>query len=249
MCFGVQHAHQKGIIHRDLKPSNVLVTLRDDQPVPKIIDFGVAKATTQTLTERTLHTELGAFVGTPEYMSPEQAEMGGLDIDTRTDVYALGVLLYEFLTDTLPFDPKSLRAKSLDEVRRIIRDVDPPRPSTRLTSRAAVGATTAATTAGEPRWPAGELRGDLDWITMKALEKERTRRYATVGELAADLQRYLDHYPVLAGPPSTFYRLQKYARRNRHAVSCRGRRLPPLGYPGCDDGGAESTRRPGTRPR
>src|SRR5438876_1053355 len=139
VCDGVQHAHQKGIIHRDLKPSNILVTVRDDRPVPKIIDFGVAKATTQSLTERTLYTELGALIGTPEYMSPEQAEMSGLDIDTRTDVYALGVLLYELLTGVLPFDSKTLREKPLDEIRRTIREADPPRPSTRVTTMIAAG--------------------------------------------------------------------------------------------------------------
>src|SRR3954468_20006301 len=174
-CEGVQHAHQKGIIHRDLKPSNVLVGVRDDRPFVKVIDFGVAKATTTlALTDRTLHTELGAFVGTPEYMSPEQADFGGLDIDTRTDVYALGVILYELLTETLPFDAKTLREQSLDEVRRTIREVEPPRPSTRVTtaSRSSGG---AAPPSVDTRSLARQLRGDLDWITMKALEKDRTR--------------------------------------------------------------------------
>jgi serine/threonine protein kinase/tetratricopeptide (TPR) repeat protein len=220
VCEGVQHAHQKGIIHRDLKPSNVLVTVRDDHPAPKIIDFGVAKAMTQSLTERTLHTEIGALVGTPEYMSPEQAEMGGLDIDTRTDVYALGVILYELLTDTLPFDPKSLREKSLDEIRRVIREVDPPRPSTR------VAALAATRSAGNPSADAtrlgSQLCGDLDWITMKALEKDRTRRYGSVSDLAADLRRHLDDLPVLASPPSATYRVGKFVRRHRTGVVATG---------------------------
>lgn len=174
VCEGVQHAHQKGIIHRDLKPSNVLVTLQDDRPVPKIIDFGVAKATTQTLTERTLHTELGAFVGTPEYMSPEQAEMTGLGVDTRTDVYALGVILYELLAGGLPFESKALREKGVDEIRRTIREVDPPRPSTRVTTLAA-SSDVAPQLRAEASGLAKQLRGDIDWITMKALEKDRTR--------------------------------------------------------------------------
>jgi eukaryotic-like serine/threonine-protein kinase len=216
ICEGVQHAHQKGIIHRDLKPSNILVTLQGDRPVPKIIDFGVAKAMTHSLTERTLYTELGALIGTPEYMSPEQAEMSGLDIDTRTDVYALGVVLYELLTGMLPFEAKSLREKGLDEIRRTIREVDPPKPSTKVTTSAESVGRSAS---GEAGRLASQLRGDLDWITMKALEKDRTRRYATVGDLAADLQRHLDNQPVLASPPSSVYRVQKFVRRNRLAVT------------------------------
>lgn len=175
-CEGVQHAHQKAIIHRDLKPSNVLVTLQDDRPVPKIIDFGVAKATTQSLTEQTLFTEFGALIGTPEYMSPEQAEMGGLDIDTRTDVYALGVILYELLTGTLPFDARTLREKGLDEIRRTIREVEPPRPSTRISQNGPKSGDAAQNRRTEPGRLASLLRGDLDWITMRALEKDRTRR-------------------------------------------------------------------------
>jgi non-specific serine/threonine protein kinase/serine/threonine-protein kinase len=196
VCDAIQHAHQKGIIHRDLKPSNVLVMVQGDHPVPKIIDFGVAKAMSQSLTERTLLTELGTFIGTPEYMSPEQAEMSGLDVDTRTDVYSLGAMLYELLTGSMPFDSKTLREKSLDEMRRMLREMDPPKPSTRVATKT-------------------ELRGDLDWITMKALEKDRTRRYGSASDLAADLRRHLDNQPVLAGPPSTRYRVGKFIRRHR----------------------------------
>jgi len=214
VCDGVQHAHQKGIIHRDLKPSNILVTVQDDRPVPKIIDFGVAKAITQHLTDRTLYTEQGVLIGTPEYMSPEQAEMTELDIDTRTDVYALGVVFYELLTGALPFDGKALREKGVEEIRRTIREVDPPRPSTRVTTLAASSETNERTT----RELARDLRGDLDWITMCALEKDRTRRYGSVSDLAADLRRHVEHLPVLASPPSTVYRVRKFARRHRAGV-------------------------------
>ena len=217
VCDGVQHAHQKGIIHRDLKPSNILVTVQDDRPVPKIIDFGVAKAITQHLTDRTLYTlytEQGVLIGTPEYMSPEQAEMTELDIDTRTDVYALGVVFYELLTGALPFDGKALRDKGVEEIRRTIREVDPPRPSTRVTTLAASSETNERTT----RELARDLRGDLDWITMCALEKDRTRRYGSVSDLAADLRRHVEHLPVLASPPSTVYRVRKFARRHRAGV-------------------------------
>ncbi|MCU0251771.1 MAG: tetratricopeptide repeat protein [Vicinamibacterales bacterium] len=219
VCDGVQHAHQKGVIHRDLKPSNVLVAVQDDRPVPKIIDFGVAKATARQLTDRTLYTELGAMIGTLEYMSPEQAEMGGLDIDTRTDVYALGVILYELLSGTLPFESKELRQAGFVEIQRTIREKEPPRPSTRITRLG--GASTAAATNRntEPRRLASVLRGDLDWVTMRALEKDRTRRYQTVNALAAEVRRYLNHEPVVAGPPSAVYRARKFVRRHRFGVA------------------------------
>jgi eukaryotic-like serine/threonine-protein kinase len=218
VCEGVQHAHHKGIIHRDLKPSNVFVTIVDGQPVPKIIDFGIAKATAHRLTEQTVFTELGALIGTPEYMSPEQAEMGGLDIDTRTDIYSLGVLLYELLTGTLPFESKALRERALDEIRRTIRQVEPPRPSTRITELGPASAEAARARLTEPTRLAGQLRGDLDWITMKALDKDRTRRYDSAMGLANDIRRHLRHEPVSAGPPSTVYRTKKFVRRHRFGV-------------------------------
>ena len=219
MCEGVQHAHQKGIIHRDLKPSNVLVTIQDDHPVPKIIDFGVAKATAQHLTERSVFTELGVLIGTPEYMSPEQAEMGGLDIDTRTDVYALGVLLYELLTGALPFDARDLRKAGIAEIQRIIREKVPARPSTRITQLGPASTEAAKNRHTEPRRLVSELRGDLDWITMRALEKDRTRRYQTANALATDVRCHLRNEPVMAGPPSTTYRARKFIRRHRLGVA------------------------------
>ncbi len=221
VCEGVQHAHQKGIIHRDIKPSNVLVTVHEAKPVPKIIDFGLAKATAHALTERTLFTELGQLVGTPEYMSPEQAEMSGLDVDTRTDVYSLGVLLYELLVGTLPFDPKVLRAGSFEDIRRKIRDEEPQKPSTRLvTVLASVGGPTPAP---RPRPEilalSKQLRGDLDWIVMTAMEKDRTRRYASASDLAADIVRHLRNEPVLAGAPSSTYRMKKFVLRHKVGVA------------------------------
>ena len=219
VCDAVQHAHQKGIVHRDLKPSNVLVMIADGQAVPKIIDFGVAKALHQKLTERTLFTEQGQLIGTPEYMSPEQAERSGLDIDTRSDIYSLGVLLYELLTGALPFDPTTLRQAAFTEIQRIIREVEPPKPSTRWSSLGDKSTTYAQKRRADPRSLLRELRGDLDWITMKALEKDRTRRYPTASELAADLARHLNHEPVAAGPPSAAYQVKKYIRRHRVGVT------------------------------
>ena len=219
VCEGVHHAHQKGIIHRDLKPTNVLVTLQDGTPVPKIIDFGVAKATTRHLIDGTLFTELGVLIGTPEYMSPEQADLTGLDIDTRTDVYALGVLLYELLTGVLPLERKALREQALDEIRRAIREVDPPKPSTRVTQLGAASSTAARNRDTELGRLASELRGDLDWITMKALEKDRARRYGSASDLAADVARHLANHPVLASPPGRLYRARKFTRRHRFGVA------------------------------
>ncbi len=219
VCDAVQHAHQKGVIHRDLKPSNVLVSLLDDDPVPKIIDFGVAKAIAQRLTERTLFTEMGVLVGTPEYMSPEQAEMTGLDVDTRTDVYALGIILYELLVGALPFNPGELRQAGFDEIRRRIREVDPPRPSTRVSTLGEASTESARNRRTDPGRLVSLLKGDLDWITMKALEKDRTRRYGSPSELAADIGRHLSDEPVLAGPPSTLYRAGKFIRRHRPGVA------------------------------
>ncbi len=218
-CEGVQHAHQKGIIHRDIKPSNILVTIQDDKPVPKIIDFGVAKATSQRLTERTVYTELGQLIGTPEYMSPEQAEMTGLDIDTRTDVYSLGVVLYELLVGAQPFEAKTLRQVSFDKMRQRIREEEPPKPSERLSHLGEPSATAATNRRVELRSLERELRGDLDWITMKAIDKDRTRRYNSPFELAADIERYLTHQAVLAGPPSAAYQLRKFIRRHRLGVA------------------------------
>ena len=219
VCDGVQHAHQKGVIHRDIKPSNILVTVEDDKPVPKIIDFGVAKAISQRLTERTLFTELGQWIGTPEYMSPEQAELTGLDVDTRTDVYSLGVVLYELLAGTQPFDSTELRTAGFDEMRRLIREEEPPRPSTRVSSLGDVSKTAAERRRTDIRGLARTLRGDLDWIVMKALEKDRTRRYGSPSNLADDVGRYLRNQPVEAGPPSTTYRLRKFVSRHRVGVT------------------------------
>ena len=215
VCAGVQHAHQKGIIHRDIKPSNVLVTTQDEKHTPKIIDFGVAKATSQRLTERTVFTELGQLIGTPEYMSPEQAEMTNLDIDTRTDVYSLGVLLYELLAGERPFDSKALRAAGLAEIQRTLREDEPPRPSSRISSLGAGSTVSATNRRVDSRGLAKALEGDLDWITMKALEKDRVRRYETAHALALDIERHLNDEPVLAGPPSGLYRVKKLFHRHR----------------------------------
>jgi serine/threonine protein kinase/tetratricopeptide (TPR) repeat protein len=218
VCQAVQHAHQRGIIHRDIKPSNVLVTLHDGQAVPKVIDFGIAKATSHRLTEKTIFTEFRQIVGTPQYMSPEQAEMSGLDVDTRCDIYSLGVLLYELLTGTTPFEASRLQTAGYGELQRIIREEEPPRPSLRVSTLHDQIETIARNRRTEPGRLSGTLRGDLDWIVMKALEKDRTRRYATAGDLAADVERYLDDKPVSASPPGVLYSAWKFARRNRTGV-------------------------------
>jgi eukaryotic-like serine/threonine-protein kinase len=219
MCAGVQHAHQKGIIHRDLKPSNILVTLHDDKAVPKIIDFGIAKATQSRLTEKTLFTEFRQMVGTPLYMSPEQAQMSGLDVDTRSDIYSLGVLLYELLTGTTPIESSQVKTVPYDQLRQMICEVDPPSPSTRLSSLTAEARATLATERQcDPHRLGQLLRGDLDWIVMRCLEKDRTRRYPTANALAMDVQRYLNDEPVEARRPTRLYRLKKFIRRNKASV-------------------------------
>ena len=217
VCQAIQHAHQKGVIHRDIKPRNVLVALYDDRPVPKVIDFGVAKAVGQPLTERTLNTGFGTVVGTPEYMSPEQALFNNLDIDTRSDVYSLGVLLYELLSGSPPVSRKSLEKAGLLEILRMVREEEPPRPSTRLSTADALP-TLAANRGMEPRKLAGLLRHELDWIVMKALEKDRRRRYETANGFAADVLRYLSGEPVQAVPPRAGYRLRKFVRKHRAPV-------------------------------
>ncbi len=240
VCHAVQHAHQKGIIHRDLKPSNVLVTVADGRPMPKVIDFGIAKATGARLTDKTLFTEMHQLIGTPEYMSPEQAEVSGVDIDTRSDVYSLGVMLYELLAGSTPLERTRLRSTPLAEIQRLIREEEPPRPSLRF-------ATLASSTPASPRTPlkvndsshssaidiarqrqsepshlTRSLRGDLDWIVMKCLEKDRSRRYATANDLATDVTRHLENQPVLATPASRAYRLRKFARRNKAMIGVTG---------------------------
>jgi hypothetical protein len=221
VCQAIQHAHQKGVIHRDIKPSNILVAIVDGQPVPKVIDFGIAKAIDRRLTERTLFTQLGAIVGTPEYMSPEQAGAGP-DVDTRSNVYALGVLLYELLTGTTPLDREALRRAAFDEVLKRVREKEPPKPSTRLSGTNDRLPSVAAVRGTERARLARLVRGDLDWVVMKALEKDRAHRYETASGLARDLQRYLNGDPVEAGPPSRAYRLQKFARKHLAALAMAG---------------------------
>jgi eukaryotic-like serine/threonine-protein kinase len=222
VCQAIQHAHQKGIIHRDIKPSNVLVTLHDGVALPKVIDFGIAKATSSELTTRTLFTEHRQMIGTPAYMSPEQAEMTGLDIDTRSDIYSLGVLLYELLTGTTPFDIERLLQKGYGEMMRAIREETPHKPSTRISNLGDTATRTAVQRQVDVKRLGLVLRGDLDWIVMRCLEKDRTRRYETASALAADIERHLRDEPVSAGPPSAAYRLQKFVKRNRAGVLAAG---------------------------
>ncbi|CAG0992203.1 Serine/threonine-protein kinase PknB [Phycisphaerales bacterium] len=228
VCQAVQHAHTKGVIHRDIKPSNLLVTLHDGTPVPKVIDFGVAKAVGTPLTDKTLFTEFRQFIGTPEYMAPEQAVLGGLDIDTRADIYSLGVVLYELLTGATPLDGTRLRSAALDELQRMIRDQDPPRMKTRLSTLKQTAVTIASARATDVTTLRRQVAGELDWVVMRALERDRTRRYESAGALAADLLRFLDNRPVEAGPPSTMYRVRKHIARNKLAFGTAGAILGAL---------------------
>jgi WD40 repeat protein len=222
LCQAIQHAHQKGIIHRDLKPSNVLVTLHDDTPLVKVIDFGIAKALGQSLTDKTLFTGFAQMVGTPLYMSPEQAALSNSDVDTRSDVYALGVLLYELLTGTTPFDKDRLKEVGYDELRRIIREEEPPRPSTRISTLGQAATTVSTQRKSDPKRLSQLFRGELDWIVMKCLEKDRNRRYESASALATDVQHYLQDEPVQACPPSAWYRFRKLALRNKRAAVMAG---------------------------
>ena len=223
VCQAVQHAHRKGIIHRDLKPSNVLVELHDVAPMPKVIDFGIAKAINQELTQQTIYTQFSQFVGTPLYMSPEQAQLSGLDVDTRSDVYSLGVMLYELLAGVTPFDESTLRTVGLDEWRRIIREDEPQRPSYKVsTLRNELMSLISDQRKTKPRDLSRSMRRELDWIVMRALEKDRSRRYESASALASDIQRYLDDEPVDAFPPSATYRLRKFASRNTTTIVAAG---------------------------
>ena len=221
VCHGIQHAHQKGVIHRDLKPSNVLVMVQDGKPVPKVIDFGIAKAMGYRLTDKTLVTDFGEIVGTPAYMSPEQVEMSGLDVDTRTDIYSLGVMLYELLIGILPFEAHELGIGGYID-KHMLRETDPLTPSTRFKNLGSAQDSIAKERQSDPTTLQRQMKGDLDWITMKAMDKDRTRRYETANGLAMDIERYLIDEPVLAGPPSTTYRFKKYIRRNKTAVIAAG---------------------------
>ncbi len=218
VCGAVQHAHQRGVIHRDIKPSNILVAVQDGIPLPKVIDFGLAKATNQRLTEKTLFTQYGALIGTPAYMSPEQAEMGALAVDTTTDIYSLGVVLYELLIGAPPFDPEILRKAGYAEIQRIIREEEPLRPSARLTSLHASATEVALQRQTNLPTLMRELKGELDWITLKAMDKDRTRRYASASELAADIARHLNLESVIARPPSFTYRARRFVRKHRAAL-------------------------------
>ena len=215
ICQAIQHAHQKGIIHRDIKPSNVLVTLHDGKPVPKVIDFGVAKALNTRLTDRTIYTEHMQIIGTMLYMSPEQAELSGLDVDTRSDVYSLGVLLYELLTGTTPFQKQELDQAGFDEQRRIIREKEPQRASMRISSLGETATTIAEHRKTDAKRLHQQIQGDVDWILARSLEKDRTRRYETASALSADIERLLANEPIEARPPSRAYRFRKFAKRNK----------------------------------